>query len=120
MMGFLELENPLRVTEKCPRTGDILSRPIPPVSALFRPILCRRLGSRLARRAAFCSELTGRDQHVVRTLQSAREPRSSGGDFPKIRGLVPHDQPTGHLVGFARILPANNADWAVFAGSAGS
>lgn len=36
-------------------------------------------------------------------------------------GLDPHDQPFGHLVGnFARILPANSADLAVFAGYAGS
>jgi hypothetical protein len=39
----------------------------------------------------------------------------------KIIGLIPHDQPVGHLVVvFARILPANSADGAVSAGCAGS
>ena len=57
MTTFLELENHLRATEKCPRTGEILS----PYSACFRlipPYSLPATRSRLARRAAFCSELT--------------------------------------------------------------
>jgi hypothetical protein len=39
----------------------------------------------------------------------------------EVFGLIPHDQPVGHLVGvFARILPADSAHWAVSAGCAGS
>jgi len=118
MTRFLELENHLRATEKCPRTGDILS----PHSAYFRlnPLYSLPTArSRLAGRAAFCGELT-----VEISLQwdpcKEREKRDLLEEiFLRFAGWFHTTSPLATWFSFARILPANNADWAIFSGFAG-